>query len=170
MQLYILLRGHEGAGKSTFAAHQIARFRSAHPRATIVHLDNDLAMLDENGMYHFDFKKFTIAHQANQARQLAALKWGQRAPQRDILIINANPNQKAKTCYALIELAKSHGFAVEIYRLHNFFPNIHQVAEEDVLRGYARLNANPVDGEIHLPAVREMSAAQRAALAQLDTK
>ncbi|SSY80817.1 ATP-binding protein [Alysiella crassa] len=170
MQKFILLRGHEGSGKSTFAAQQIAQFQRDYPHAHIVHLDNDHALTDEHGNYHFDFEQFSAAHKINQIRQAEAFALGKREPQRDILIINANPNQKAKTCYALIELAKAHGFVVEIYRLHNFFPNIHQVAEEDVLRGYARLNANPVDGEIHLPAVREMSAAQWAALAQLDTK
>lgn len=151
MQKFILLRGHEGSGKSYFARQQIAQFLRDYPHAEIVHLDNDLALTDEHGVYHFDFERFAAAHRDNIARQTAAFELGQREPQRDILIINANPNQKAKTGYAQIEQAQAHGFAVEIYRLHYFFDNVHGVPLDDVLRGYARLNANPIAGEIHIP-------------------
>ena len=164
MQKFILLRGHEGSGKSTFAAEQIAQFLCDYPQANIVHIDNDQDLTDENGIYHFNFEQFSAAHQRNMARQQAAFELGQAESQRDILVINANPNQKAKSCYAHILQAQLHGFTVEVYRLHNFFANIHKVAEEDVLRGYARLNANPVDGEIHVPAVCEMSNVQRECL------
>ncbi|XXQ69392.1 hypothetical protein ACKLNO_05905 [Neisseriaceae bacterium B1] len=167
MQKFILLRGHEGSGKSTFAVQKIAEFLHDYPNAHIVHIDNDLALTDAQGAYHFDFEKFSAAHQRNMATQQAAFEQGWRAPERDMLVINANPNQKAKTCFRQLDMAKAHGFVCEVYRLHNFFPNIHHVAEEDVLRGYLRLNANPIDKEIHVAAVCEMSAAQRAKLREL---
>lgn len=170
MQKFILLRGHEGSGKSTFAREQITQFQRDYPNATIVHIDNDQDLTDENGVYHFDFEQFAAAHQRNMARQQAAFELGKREPQRDMLIINANPNQKAKPCYAHISQAQQHDFFVEIYRLHNFFDNVHSVAQEDVLRGYARLNANPVDGEIHVPPVKTMSAEQEKWLANLLAK
>lgn len=167
MQKFILLRGHEGSGKSTFAAQKIREFLAGYPQAQIVHIDNDLALTDEHGIYRFDFEQFSLAHRRNMARQQAAFEQGLREPERDILVINANPNQKAKTCFRQLDMAKAHGFECEIYRLHNFFPNIHHVAEEDVLRGYLRLNANSIDNEIHIAPVCEMNAAQRAKLHEL---
>lgn len=151
MKKFILLRGHEGSGKSTFAQQQINAFLHDFPNAQIVLIDNDLALTDENGIYHFDFERFLLAHRENQARQKQAFLSSvhQSCP---ILILNANPNQKAKTCYAMLEMAQEFDFQIEIYRLHGFFQNIHGVSDEDVQRSYARLNANPVSGEIHLDA------------------
>lgn len=150
MQKFILLRGHEGSGKSTFALAKIAEFVRDYPNATVVHIDNDHALTDEQGNYHFDFEKFALAHQQNMLRQNETFELGKREPQRDILLINANPNQKAKTCHKFIEQAQTHGFVVEIYRLHHFYPNVHGVSENDVRQSYARLNANPVAGERHI--------------------
>ena len=70
-----------------------------------------------------------------------------------MLVINANPNQKAKTCRAMLQAAREHGFAVEVYRLHNRFANMHGVDETDVAQSIARLDANPVEGEIHVARV-----------------
>lgn len=167
MQKFILLRGHEGSGKSTFATQKIAEFQHAYPNATLVHIDNDHDLTDENGIYHFDFEKFAAAHQRNMAWQQATFELGKREPQRDILLINTNPNQKAKTCMKQLAMAREHDFVCEIYRLHNFFTNLHGVSEDDVLRGYARLNANPVAGEIHIAPIRPMTAQQRLRLMEM---
>ncbi|QIP47401.1 hypothetical protein HBA47_05295 [Kingella kingae] len=167
MQKFILLRGHEGSGKSTFAQQKIAEFQRDFPNTHIVHIDNDLVLTDTNGHYHFDFERFAQAHRDNMARQQAALEQGQREPNRPMLIINANPNQKSKTCQTQIQAACTAGFVVEVYRLHNFFDNIHGVSQDDVLRGYARLDNNPVQGEVHVPAIRPMSPEQGARLANL---
>lgn len=167
MQKFILLRGHEGSGKSTFAAEKIAQFHYYYPNATIVLIDNDQDLIDKNGIYHFDFDKFSFLHRRNIERQQAAFEAGKRKPQHNILVINANPNQKAKACYAHIAQARLHHFSVEIYRLHNFFANVHGVPEEDVLRSYVRLNANPVRGEIHVAPIKIMSAVQARLLNNL---
>lgn len=167
MQKFILLRGHEGSGKSTFAREKIAAFLCDYPQAVIVHLDNDLALLDKYGVYHFDFEQFAVAHRRNMAAQQAAFEWGRRYPHRAMLIINANPNQKAKTCFRQLDAAKSHGFVCEVYRLHNFFDNLHQVSQAEVLRGYRRLNENPVAGERHIAPVCGMNAEQKALFEQM---
>ena len=57
----------------------------------------------------------------------------------------------------MLATARSHGFATEIYRLHHFHPNLHGVSPEEVAQSYARLNANPVEGEIHIGKVDEKS-------------
>ena len=157
MQKFILLRGHEGAGKTTYAAQLIAQFQQNHPQAHIVYIDNDQALTDVQGNYHFDFEQFAAAHRQNQARQQAAFAYGKAHPQADMLIINANPNQKRKTCETMLAAARDHGFITEIYRLHHFYPNVHNVSPEDVAKSYERLNANPVAGEIHIGKVDEKS-------------
>lgn len=53
MQKFILLRGHQGSGKSTFAREQINAFQKQYPNAEIIHIENDLLMTDENGNYCF---------------------------------------------------------------------------------------------------------------------
>ena len=152
MQKFILLRGHEGAGKSTFARQKIAEFLRDYPHAEIVHIDNDAALTGPDGVYRFDFERFAEAHRRNMQRQHEAFAQGWQQPERDMLVINANPNQKAKACLAQLETAQAHGFCTKVYRLHYFFPNLHGVPEDDVRRSYERLNQNPVDGEIHWPA------------------
>ena len=57
----------------------------------------------------------------------------------------------------MLATARSHGFTTETYRLHHFHPNLHGVSPEEVAQSYARLNANPVDGEIHIGKVDEKS-------------
>lgn len=167
MKKFILLRGHEGSGKSTFALEKIAQFQHDYPQAFIVHIDNDQLLLDENGVYHFEFEAFTQAHRNNMAKQQATFDLALQEPNRDILLINANPNQKSSTCQLFLEQARACGFICEIYRLHNFFQNLHQVQEEDVLRSFLRLQNNPIDGEIHVPAVQGMNENMRKKFAQM---
>ena len=50
MQKFILIRGHQGSGKSTFAEQKAVEFAQQYPDAEIVHIENDLLMTDENGV------------------------------------------------------------------------------------------------------------------------
>lgn len=151
-QLFILLRGHEGAGKSTFAKQKITAFQAAYPDSKIVYLDNDECLIDENGVYQADYESYLAAHRYNMARQNEAFLWAKQHPQSPLLIINANTNQKAKACLKMIEAAKEHGLSVIIYRLHHRFQNQHGIDEHDVQKSIERLNNNPLENEIHLPA------------------
>ena len=53
MQKFILIRGHQGSGKSTFAEQKAAEFAQQYLDAEIVRIENDLLMTDENGVYHW---------------------------------------------------------------------------------------------------------------------
>lgn len=53
MQKFILIRGHQGSGKSTFAEQKIAEFKKEFPNGEIIHIENDLLLTDENGVYHW---------------------------------------------------------------------------------------------------------------------
>lgn len=154
MQKFILIRGHQGSGKSTFAKQKMREFAHDYPNATIIHLENDLLLTDENGVYRWSGDAVDKAQRKNLARFKEVLKHGQKFPSEDILIVNSNTNQKSSSCIHLINMAKKHGFSVEIYRLHNFFENTHNVKRIDVLSAYVNLNNNKLREEIHVPAVR----------------
>lgn len=158
MQKYILLRGHQGSGKSTFAQEKIQAFQRDFPNAHIFHIENDLEMTDENGIYHFSNENVAKAREKGLNTTKFALKLGQKQPETPILIINSNTNQKASACRHLLDLAKKHHFKTEVYRLHNFYPNIHRVPEYEVLSAYIRLNNNALKEEIHVAAVAPISA------------
>ena len=49
MQKFILISGHQGSGKSTFAEQKAAEFKAQYPDAEVVRIENDLFMTDENG-------------------------------------------------------------------------------------------------------------------------
>lgn len=167
MQKFILLRGHQGSGKSTFAEQKIAEFQKEFPNAQIVHIENDKELTDENGVYRFSREALAQAQQKGMVVLKNTLKFGQQYKQNPILIINSNTNQKANACRSLLDLAKKFGFETEVYRLHNFYPNLHHVPENDVLAAYFRLNQNRVKGEIHVPAEQPISAAQQATIDEM---
>ncbi len=169
MQKFILIRGHQGAGKSTFARQQIAAFECDYPHGEVVYIENDRLLTDADGVYRWSPDALEKAQRQGMAQMKAALKRGQAQPQADILIVNANTNQKAAACHHWLQLARKHGFATEIYRLHNFYPNLHGVAEADVLAAYLKLNHNRLRDEIHLEPERPISAEQTAQLARMES-
>ena len=167
MHQFILIRGHQGAGKSTFAREKIAEFLNHYPDAQVFHIENDMEMTDENGVYHFSSENLAKAQAKGQATMKMACRLGQQQPHQPILIVHSNTNQKSSVCLALLQMARKHGFKTEIYRLHNFYPNIHNVRESDVIAAYIKLNHNPLHGEIHVPAKCPMSAEQQTLIAQM---
>ena len=140
MQKFILIRGHQGSGKSTFAEQKAAEFKAKYRDAEIVRIENDLLMTDENGVYRWSGEALDKAQKRGNALMTETLKIGRQNPNRNILIIHSNTNQKASRCRHLLDLAKKSGFETEIYRMHNFYPNLHGVKEHDVLAAYIKLN------------------------------
>ena len=119
MQKFILLRGHQGSGKSTFAQEQINVFQKQYPDAHIVHIENDLLLTDENGEYRFSGKAVDAAQRQGLAMMQEDCERGRANPHEHILIINSNTNQKAAACIHLLRLARKHKFAEKIYRLRD---------------------------------------------------
>ena len=166
-QKFILLRGHQGSGKSTFAQKKIKAFQKQYPDAEIVHIENDLLMTDENGNYRFTVEGIEQAQRKGQAMMLNACKRAKQNPQQPMLIINSNTNQKGSACIHLMQQARKHGLAVEVYRLHNFYPNHHGVKEADVLAAYIKLNNNRLREEIHVDAVQPMNKETAALIEEM---
>ena len=158
MQKFILLRGHQGSGKSTFAQEKIKAFQEQYPDAEIIHIENDLWMTDKNGNYQFTVEGIEQAQRKGQTMMLNACKRAKQNPQQPMLIINSNTNQKRLRLYSPDAAARKHGLAVEVYRLYNFYPNHHGVKEADVLAAYIKLNNNRLREEIHVEAIQPMNA------------
>ena len=157
MQRFILLRGHQGSGKSTFADELMAQFAKDYPNALIVRIENDLLLTDDEGNYNWSPERLDKAQSQGLAMMKQALKTGQANPNQDILIINSNTNQKSSACVHLLQMARKHGFDTQVYRLHNFFDNTHNVKERDVLSAYVKLNQNRLRDEIHVAAIQPMN-------------
>lgn len=169
MQKFILIRGHQGSGKSTFADKKMAEFRHQYPDAQIFHIENDREMTDSDGIYRFSSEALAKAQAKGLAVMKSAFKTGQSNLQADILVVNSNTNQKSSACIQLLQLARKHGFETEIYRMHNFYRNVHDVKESDVLAAYVRLNNNRLRDEIHVEAVQPMSEAVKANIGKLES-
>lgn len=167
MQKFILIRGHQGSGKSTFAEQKAAEFKAQYPDAEVVRIENDLFITDEYGEYRWSGEAVDKAQKRGNALMTETLRLGRQNPNRNILIINSNTNQKASRCRHLLDQAEKSGFETEVYRLHNFYPNLHGVKEHDVLAAYIKLNQNRVANEIHIEAVQPANAEQLEKIEQM---
>ena len=71
MQKFILIRGHQGSGKSTFAEQKAAEFKAKYRDAEIVRIENDLFMTDENGVYRWSGEAVDKAQKRGNALMTA---------------------------------------------------------------------------------------------------
>lgn len=173
MQKFILIRGHQGSGKSTFAKQKIAEFKRAYPDAKIVPIENDQLLYDENGHYHWTPERVDKAVRMGQTMMKNAFNECRQNPNLDVLVINSNTNQKSSACIHLLQSAKKHGLTTEVYRLHNFFDNTHNVKLHDVLNAYIKLNHNRLRDEVHIDPIKPMSdeiKSEMDKLSQFDNK
>lgn len=157
MQKFILIRGHQGSGKSTFAQSKIDEFKQAYPDGEIVHIENDKLLYDEQGRYHWTPERIDKAARTGQTMMKHAFDKCRQNKNLNMLVINSNTNQKSSSCIDLLRSARKHGLTTEIYRLHNFFDNTHNVKLHDVLTAYVNLNNNRLRDEIHLEAIKPMN-------------
>lgn len=157
MQKFILIRGHQGSGKSTFAQQKIAEFKEQFPNGEIVHIENDMLLTDEHGVYHWSPECLDKAVRKGQTMMKNAFDKCRQNKSLDMLVINSNTNQKSSGCIHLLRSARKHGLTTEIYRLHNFFDNTHNVKRADVLSAYIKLNHNRLRDEIHIEPICAMN-------------
>ena len=124
----VLVRGHQGSGKSTFAKNYQKEFELQHPEAKTLHLENDQFLYNDQGEYIWTPERVekAITKLTNEAREAFKKKVN--------LIIVSNMFANIKSMVKLLELAKKHRYEVEIYRTQNWFENEHNVDFNRVLK------------------------------------
>lgn len=156
MQKLIIIRGHSGSGKSTFAQQKIAEFKTEYPKADIYHIENDKYLI-KNGQYYWTPLRFKAAKkQAEQALQ-AAFQFANTHQNADVLIVISNVGTKANPIYRMINTAQKQGMLFEVYRMQNFFPNTHNVDKMQVYSMFIDIHQHPIAEEIFVPAIKPMS-------------
>lgn len=157
MQKLMIVRGHSGSGKSTFAQTQIATFQQKYPQGGCFHIEND-HFISENGYYQWTQARFKQAKkQAEQAVQ-NALNYAKHHPNQAVLIVLSNVGVNVTYLRTLSEQAEQQGMAVEIYRMQNFFQNQHNVSKYRVYQMYLAIEQNPIEGEVFVPPIQPITA------------
>ena len=115
----ILITGPAGAGKSTRAQELMEE------RGIVHNFEADQWMKNGQGNYCFDPKKLYYSHKKCQEHAESAMRLKQ-----DVIVSNTTLTKKEARPY--IELAKEHGYEVEIIHLTTQFQNLHGVPVEKV--------------------------------------
>lgn len=166
VQKLIIIRGHSGSGKSTFAHHQILAFQQDYPLGRVFHIENDhFLMLD--GEYFWTPERFLEAKQQAQALLDEAFIFCQRYKMQDVLIVVSNVGGNTQEILQMKTRAAELYLQTEIYRLQNFFENTHCVNRQTVYEMYLNLMKNPVEDEIFVPVIQPMSAKVRSEIEKL---
>ncbi|MGX2970591.1 hypothetical protein [Ursidibacter sp. B-7004-1] len=156
MQKLIIIRGHSGSGKSTFAHQKIVEFKNTFSNAIIYHIENDKYMI-KGGVYSWTRTAYVQAKQSakqdiQQAFQQMALN-----PTLNILLVISNVGANRREIDEYLSLAETYKIDIEIYRMQNFFRNQHNVSLSIVCKMYLDILATPLPNEILIPAVKPMS-------------
>ena len=115
MATLTIVRGHPGAGKSTFAKH-------AFPSALL--LENDMFLM-ENGGYKWSPERVKAAVSLCMKMAKMALENGS-----DVVI--ANTFTKLRYIEAYSKLASEVGASFKVYRCNDSFKNVHNVPDNIV--------------------------------------
>ena len=78
MQKFILIRGHQGSGKSTFAEQKAAEFKAQYPDAEVVRIENDVFITDEYGEYRWSGEAVDKAQKRGNALMTETLRLGRQ--------------------------------------------------------------------------------------------
>lgn len=131
-----LIRGLPGSGKSTLAK-KIAATQGA------VHVENDMFIVDESGVYCFDQEKLTEEQRWCFDETALFLRFG-----KSVVVSNCFVRRDHMRQY--IDLANDCGAELRIIEAQGCWPNIHNVPNEVIVR--MRRNWEPVDDLLELYA------------------
>lgn len=153
----VIVRGHSGSGKSTFASAYLFAladtFKRDNPsladqlKATKLENDEFLYEKDENDetVYNWSFENL------DKAQKQLAKAFNYCVSENYNLIILSNVFATQKSAQKFIDIAKANGYEIEIYRTQNWYPNIHNVAESRVIDMFLQIDRNRFDNQIDVP-------------------
>ncbi len=127
-QELVLVRGHSGSGKSTFAASFVP--------FGYKHFENDSFFVGEDGVYKFDFAFHQVAKDECVKKAVKALLVGES-------VIVSNTFTKIAEMDSLFSFAKELGIDIRIFEMENDFDNTHNVPESVIAEKKAAFE--PID-------------------------
>ncbi|MBV6540216.1 hypothetical protein HT667_01835 [Ursidibacter maritimus] len=156
MQKLIIIRGHSGSGKSTFAHQKIIEFKNTFSNAIIYHIENDKYMI-KDGVYSWTKNAYLQAKQFAKKDIQQAFQQMRLNPIANILLVISNVGANRREIDEYLSLAETYKIDVEIYRMQNFFRNQHNVSLSIVCNMYLDILATPLPDETLVPVVKPMS-------------
>jgi|GEM_PF-99625 hypothetical protein len=151
MKKIIILRGHQGSGKSTYAKELFNKFKAEYNNALIYEVSYDDILVKENGgEYIWTPENITNAMNIawNEYREFVKAH-GSR--DENILVVHSATNKTLKAFKSYIDYAKKRGYKVEVIRLTSFFDNTHNCSAKIVADAFIKIDQNPIKDEIILP-------------------
>lgn len=113
-QELVLVRGHSGSGKSTFA--------SSFVPFGYKHFENDSFFVDEDGVYKFAFAFHQVAKDECVKKAVQALLDGES-------VVVSNTFTKIIEMDSLVAFAKELGIDIRVFEMENDYENTHNVPE-----------------------------------------
>lgn len=164
MKRLMILRGHQGSGKSTYAKGLIAHFLETNPDGYALEVSYDDILVEKNnGEYNWNPE--TIKEAQNEAwERFREFVKAHGSRDSETLIVHSATNKTEKAFRRYVEYAVKRGYKVEIERLTSFFDNSHNCSPRIVAEAYAIIEQNPIKGEQILPCLKEPSEAIKAEL------
>ncbi|WGE32881.1 recombinase RecA [Actinobacillus genomosp. 2] len=155
MRKLIIIRGHSGSGKSTFAKQKIVEFKQHFPSGKVFHIEND-QFLYENGEYIWTKERFQSAKMLAEQKLALAWEFAKSHPKLPVFIVISNVNLSLQAVEKYQQIATRLHLQIEKYRLMNFFKNQHYVDVYTVLSMYLALEQQPLVDEVIVRPINKM--------------
>lgn len=151
MKKLIILRGHQGSGKSTYAKQLLKGFKLSYEGASTFEVSYDDTLIRQNnGKYDWSPEHINAAMEAAWQDYMSFVKQHIRKNE-NVLVVHSATNRTLKAFRKYMDFAKARGYEVEIIRLSDFYENEHNCSNEVVAETFIALEQNPIEGEVILP-------------------
>ena len=151
MKKLIVLRGHQGSGKSTYAKQLLKGFELSYFGAATFEVSYDDTLVIENdGKYIWTPENITSAMEIAWKEYMEFVK-DHIKKDENVLVVHSATNRTLKSFKKYIDFAKARKYEIEIIRLSDFYENEHNCSDRIVAETFVTIEQNPVEGEVILP-------------------
>ena len=151
MKKLIILRGHQGSGKSTYARQLLKGFELSYFGSATFEISYDNTLIRQNnGEYNWTPENIKVAMETAWKDYMEFVKEHTRKDE-NVLIVHSATNRTLKSFKKYIDFAKARKYDIEIIRLSDFYENEHNCSDRIVAETFITIEQNPVEGEVILP-------------------